>query len=222
MAGERRALVLGGTGLVGGALLGRLLADPEWTQVATLGRRPTGRAHPRLAEHTAPLEEMDQHAAAFAVDAVFCALGTTRRKAGSQGAFRAIDLEGVASAARLAAAAGARRFLLVSAAGASPRSRVFYSRVKGEAEEAARAAGVPGVVIVRPSLILGARGERRPAEHAAQVVGGFVAPLLRGPLARVRPVGAATIAAAMIRLAGEEAAGVRVVENEEILALGGR
>jgi uncharacterized protein YbjT (DUF2867 family) len=221
MAGERTALVLGATGLVGGVLLRRLLDDPAWTHVTVLGRRPTGRVHPRLTEVAAELDEIPDHAERFAVHTVFCCLGTTLRKAGSREAFRRVDLGAVAIAARLASRGGATRFLLVSAGGADPASRIFYNRVKGEAEAAVLAAGIPGVDVFRPSLILGPRGERRPLEAAAQRIGRLLAPLLAGPLRRVRPVPADAVARAMLRLASDAAPGRRTVENEEILSLAG-
>jgi uncharacterized protein YbjT (DUF2867 family) len=221
MAAERSALVLGATRLVGGELLGRLLADPAWDPVQVLGRRSTGRIHPRLREHRGDLDALEQHAALFAVDVVFCCLGTTLRRAGSQEAFRRVDLDAVATAARLAARAGAGTFMLVSAAGASRESRFFYNRVKGEAEAAVGESGVPGVVILRPSLILGPRAERRSAEAIAQRVARVLAPLMQGPLRRLRAVPAEAVAGAMIRLASGPERGVRVVENEEILSLGG-
>jgi uncharacterized protein YbjT (DUF2867 family) len=219
MADDRSALVLGATGLVGGHLLDRLLRDPGLVEVRVLARRSTGRAAPRLREQLAPLEEMERHAGLFAAADVYCCLGTTLRAAGSREAFRRVDLDAVARAAALAAAGGARHFLLVSAAGAARSSRFFYNRVKGEAEEAVAASGVPAVSIVRPSLLLGGRGESRPMEALAQRLFGALAPLMAGPLRRARPVPADAVARALHRLAAVPRPGVRRVENEEIFAL---
>lgn len=218
----RSALVLGATGLVGSHLLDLLLADSEYRAVATLGRRPADRSHPRLTQHVAPLDRMAELASAFAVDDVFCCLGTTIKAAGSQQAFRAVDFDAVAESARLAREAGARRYLLVSAMGANPRSRIFYNRVKGEAEEAVRAVAFQEAAILRPSLILGDRQERRTGEAIGQVLSPLLTPLMVGPLRRYRPVKAATIAQAMRRLAAEGTAGVRIVESDEIEEIGGR
>lgn len=221
MSEPRSALVLGATGLVGGLLLDLLLDDPAWRRVVVLGRRPVDREHPKLEQATDDLGRMEAHADAFRVDAVFCCLGTTLAKAGSREAFRRVDFELVAESARLAARGGAGRYLLVTAAGSSPRSLFFYSRVKGEAEAAVRAAGVPAVAILRPSQILGDRDERRRVEAVAQRASRIVAPLLVGPLRRLRPVPARVLALALARVARELPPGVRVVENEEILEIGG-
>ena len=138
-ADGRTALVLGATGLVGGHCLELLLADAAWARVTVVARRPSGRTHPRLVERVADFDRLDEHAGAFAADDVFCCLGTTIRAAGSQDAFRRVDHDYVVGSARVAAGAGARRYLLVTAAGADRGSRFFYSRVKGDAEEGVRA-----------------------------------------------------------------------------------
>ena len=216
----RSALVLGATGLVGGLCLDLLLEDPAWSRVAVLARRPSGRTHPRLAEVVADFERLEAHAEAFAVDAVFCCLGTTIRKAGSQEAFLRVDHDYPVAAARLASARGARRFLLVTALGADAGSRVFYNRVKGEVERDVSALPFEGVALLRPSLILGDRAERRTAEALAQRLAPLAAPLLVGPLRKYRAIDATAVARAMVRLAKDGFRGVRVVENDEIASIG--
>ncbi len=220
-AGPVSALLLGATGLVGGQVLDLLLDDPAYSRVVVLGRRPVDRRHSKLRQHVADLGRLDEHAAHFAVDDVFCCLGTTIRAAGSQQAFRRVDHDYVVGAARVAAAAGARRYLLVTAAGADAGSRIFYNRVKGEAEAGVRARPFEGVVILRPSLILGPRAERRPAEALAQRVAPALNVLMVGPLRRYRAVEARTVARVMVRLAKERPRGVRIVESEEIQQIGG-
>lgn len=220
-AGTASALLLGATGLVGGQVLDLLLDDPAYGRVVVLGRRPVDRSHPRLHQQVADLGRVEEHAALFAVDDVFCCLGTTIRAAGSREAFRRVDHDYVVSSARVAAGAGARRYLLVTAAGADSRSRFFYNRVKGDAEAGVRAQPFEGVVILRPSLILGPRAERRAAEALAQRVAPALGWMMIGPLRRYRAVQAGTIARAMLRLARERPRGVRMVENDEIQRIGG-
>jgi uncharacterized protein YbjT (DUF2867 family) len=123
--------------------------------------------------------------------------------------------------AEAAARNGAERFLLVSAMGADASSSIFYNRVKGEAEDAVRTLPFKEVAILRPSLLLGERAEQRPAEALAQRFAPRLSPLLRGPLRKYRPVEAATVARAMVRLAKAGRRGVRVVESDGIQALGG-
>jgi uncharacterized protein YbjT (DUF2867 family) len=120
-----------------------------------------------------------------------------------------VDHDYVLSLARVARAEGARHFLLVSAAGADPRSRIFYSRVKGEVEAGVTALDYPGVTIARPSFLAGARAESRPAER----VGIAVARILP---ARWAPVPAASVASALLAAALDGHQGVRILENAEL------
>lgn len=154
-----------------------------------------------------------------AVDVAFCALGTTLANAGSPGAFRRIDLDGVVAFAKLAARASARRFVLVSSVGADASSSNFYLRVKGETEQAVAAIGFAGVSVLRPGLLVGPRAESRPAEAVARAVVPLANPLLVGPFRRYRSIDADTVGAAMVGAALAGGPGVQIAEYDEIVAL---
>lgn len=209
------AVVAGATGLVGSHLV-RLLARQG--PVLALVRRDVPLPERAVARRV-DFDALDLSRKELAGADVYCALGTTIRKAGSQEAFRKVDLEAVAALARAAAKSGARFFGLVSAVGADPDSRVFYSRVKGEAEAAVRESGnpsgIPGVGIVRPSFLLGERAESRPGEKAGILVAKVLGFAMVGPLARYRAVEAEDVARALIGLA-RAGPGVRVLESDEI------
>ncbi len=119
--------------------------------------------------------------------------------AGSQAAFRAIDFDANLAVARAAKAAGARRVGLVSAMGADARSRIFYSRVKGELEEALSALGFEGIVIARPSFLAGDREALGQPARTGEKVGLRVSALLR-PLipANYRAIAAIDVARALL------------------------
>jgi uncharacterized protein YbjT (DUF2867 family) len=186
----------GATGLVGRAILEGLLADESVTAVHALGRREPGTIHPKLTPHVVdfaalpPLPPLDE---------VYLALGTTIKTAGSQDAFRAVDFDANLAVARAALAAGARRASLVSAMGADAKSRIFYNRVKGETEEALAGLPFDGLVIARPSLLVGDRealGQPgRTAERMATAVSKLLVPLIP---ANYRPIAAADVARALL------------------------
>lgn len=213
---QRTALIAGASGLVGGECLQRLLASEAYAKVTVVTRHSLGPAamHPKLREVVIDFGQLDSIKAELRADHVFCALGTTIRKAGSQAKFRQVDFEYPCHLAELALRNGAKHFSLVSALGASSKSRVFYSRVKGELEDALRAMGWPSLCLLRPSVIAGDRRESRPLERLS-------AALLRFGPATYRPVAASEIAAAMIATAQREAAGVTILESREILRAAG-
>lgn len=216
----RNALLAGASGLVGRALLRRLLDSPAYRRVLVLLRRPV----PDLpaSEKLAMVNvDFDRLPGLPAVDDVFIALGTTIKVAGSKAAFRRVDFDGVLNTARAGRAAGATRLVVVSALGADHRSGVFYNRVKGEMEEAVAGLGYRCVVVVRPSLLVGDRAalgqpERRAERWALRLAGPWMGWLPRS----VRPIGAEAVAGAMLRAALEARPGVRVVESAEMQRTG--
>ena len=212
----KHALLAGASGLVGGRCLFRLLDHPAYDRVTVLSRRPLDLSHGKLRVELVDFDHLP--ALQGRCDDIFCCLGTTIRKAGSQAAFRRVDHDYPLALARLGNAAGAQQFLLVSALGADAQSSVFYSRVKGETERDTAAIGLPKVIFMRPSMLLGERHERRSGERAGIFVGQLIAPLLLGPLRKYRPIHADDVAAAMLYAANHD---VRPgpIDSDEIVRL---
>ncbi|PKM22875.1 MAG: hypothetical protein CVV10_02155 [Gammaproteobacteria bacterium HGW-Gammaproteobacteria-14] len=199
---SRRAVILGATGLIGGALLRTLLQQSQWQQLTLVGRRhPDIEADPRIRLVTASLDDLDQHKTEFAVDDVFCCLGTTLRQAGSKAAFERVDKTFCVHAAQQAAAAGAKRFIMVSAVNANRHGISFYARTKGEAEREVIAAGVPMTAFMQPSLLQGHRAEFRLGEEIGLKTLALVMPLARWTRADWLPIEAQTVANAMVAVA---------------------
>ncbi|WP_394836938.1 oxidoreductase [Pendulispora rubella] len=196
---SRTALIVGATGLVGSHCLELLRSETHYRRVVVLTRRTLGVADGKLGEELVDFDRLDEHPDTFRCDDVYCCLGTTRKVAGSNEAFRKVDHDYVVDVARLAKAGGARRFALVSSVGADVRSRNFYLRVKGETERDVEALGFQVLQIFRPSFLVGERHVRRPGEAVAGVVSRGVAGALVGPLRKYRPIEASTVAAAMVR-----------------------
>ena len=212
-----RALLAGASGLVGGECLRRLVASSEYERVVVVTRRDLGEraGHPKVRQVIVDFDQLGSVSAKLRADHVFCALGTTIRKAGSQAKFREVDFEYPLRLAQLARKGGATHFSIVSALGASRSSPFFYSRVKGEVEEALRRMDWPSLAIFRPSVIAGKRAESRPLERVGEKLLGF-AP------ATWRPVAATDIAAAMVAVALESPPGLTLLESRDIPAVARR
>ncbi|HEX4048504.1 MAG TPA: NAD-dependent dehydratase [Elusimicrobiota bacterium] len=208
------AAVAGATGLVGGLVLRRLLDDPEVERVIAPTRRPLP-PHPKLSN---PILAGGGWPALAPLDEAYACLGTTRAAAGSDEAFRAVDLGLTLAFARAAKAAGARRFGLVSSIGARARSRFLYLRTKGEAEAAVSGLGFESVAVVRPSYLLGERSRARPAEALALAAFRLAAPVLRGPLRRWRAVRAEDVAASLVAALRGRVPGTLILESGALRA----
>lgn len=216
MTAPRTAVLAGATGLVGGHLLRRLLEDEMYGRVVSLGRRTVSREGARLEQRVVDFE----HLASLDVDLkggdAFCALGTTIKRAGSEAAFRKVDHDAVVAFASWAKACGARQLLVVSSLGASAKSASFYTRVKGETEEALRGLGYASLAIFRPSFLTGERAESRPGERIALAAFGALSFALVGPLRKIKPIAADDVAAAMVRVAADARPGAEVYESDRI------
>ncbi|MEO8081010.1 MAG: NAD(P)H-binding protein [Caldimonas sp.] len=211
----RSALLAGATGLVGRALLTLLRRD--YGRLDVLARRAAGElaSDGRVNLHIVDFARLPESMPT--VDDVYIALGTTIKVAGSEAAFRAVDLDAVVATARAARQAGATRLGVVSALGADRGSRIFYNRVKGEMQEAVATLGYESVVIAQPSLLLGDRAAlgqpvRRGEVWAARLLG----PAMRLVPRAVRPIATADVAAALVGAVRAGRPGVRLLPSAEM------
>jgi len=203
------AMVAGATGLVGQEILAALLADKRYLAVHCVGRRPPAVQHPKLQFHRVDFASSTDLAALPKVDECYIALGTTIKAAGSQEAFRAVDLEAVEALALAARRAGATYLGMISAMGANGHSRVFRNRVKGEMELSVARMGYPRLVIMRPSLIDGNRAALDQPGRAGEGIGLRLVRLLRPVIpSDYRAIKARDIAHALIRAVQSSTPGV--------------
>lgn len=212
----RKALILGASGLIGRRLIRYLMDDALYAELRLPVRRPQPIEHRKVEQREMQFDHMDDHADFFAVDDVFCCLGTTMKKAGSQESFETVDRIYPLQAARLAAQKGAKRFLIVTAAGADPKSPIFYNRIKGLVEEDLKNSGLQELHVFRPSLLKGKRMETRLGEEAAGLVLGVLGFAMVGPLRRYRAIEAGDVARAMQVAARRREVGQHVYESERI------
>ena len=205
-------LIAGGTGLVGRITLAKALDDARVTQVVAPTRKALP-SHPKLVNPLVDYEALPPEADWWTCDAVICALGTTRAKAGSAEAFHRIDHDYPLMVARHARAQGAQAFALVSAIGADAGSRLLYNRTKGEVEASIGALDYRSYTIVRPGLIGGQRDEFRPMERVSDAILTVLGPVLPRQW-RISP--AENIAAALIDAALAAKPGRHIVSAAEL------
>lgn len=204
-------LLAGGTGLIGGEVLSLGLSGGH--EITTVGRRPTGMASSEIVSGFDDLPRLPP------ADIAICTLGTTIKQAGSKAAFRAIDEKAVVSFAAAAKTADVDHFLVVTAVGANPDASVFYSRVKGAAEQRLMKMGFKRLDIIRPGLLLGDRTERRPIEALLQRIAPATDRLIRGKWRRYRSVRATDVAQCLLSLAANNEPGVYTHHFDDIMGV---
>jgi len=219
---KRTALLAGASGLVGGYCLKELLADPAYSHVTVLARSALGVKHPKLTEKIVNFDHLKDALKGIQVDDVFCALGTTRKKSPDPKAYQKIDVDYPAHLAHYTRKNKARQFLVVSSLGADPNSGIPYGRRKGEMEKAVGSEPFEAVHLFRPSFITGEkdRKERRPTERWMECILALLPFLFAGPLKKYKPIAAATIAKAMVRVSKAGMKGVHVWPSDKIAEQG--
>jgi len=201
---EKTAIILGATGLTGSLLLDLLLEDARYKTIKVFTRTPLAFKHSKIVNFTGDLLALENFEKDFLADEVFCCIGTTAKKTPDKELYRKIDFGIPVKAAQLCKKNAIATFVVVSSLGADPHSSIFYSRTKGEMEEAVLAVKLRNTFILRPSLILGDRKEERMAESLASSFFKITGPLLIGPLKKYAPNKATDIAMAMLAVANEK------------------
>jgi uncharacterized protein YbjT (DUF2867 family) len=219
------AVIVGSTGLVGSNILEILLSHPAFAHVSAYSRRKLPSESPKL--ETIEAKSSEEWAANFPQSAsiFFSGLGTTRGQAGSFEKQRKIDYDLNVALATSAKAAGVDTYVLISTKGASPTSSIPYSKMKGELDEAVKKMGFKHCVILRPGLLVGSRGDSRPAEFAARTVANALGAISGNKLKDVWAqdadvVAKAAISAGLQCVNGEKEEGVWMLNGADIIRLG--
>lgn len=208
-----KALLLGGTGLVGAEILKLLLNDPDFKSVHLIGRRKMELDHPKLTFHQLDLEILAELPEINA-DVLFIAFGTTLKVAGSKDRQEFIDVEIPSKVMKFASNQGTSKCALVSALGVSEKSPFFYSRMKARLDRNAIQMGFDHLVLVKPSVLDGDRKEKRVGEKLSIAIGNLIGKT--GLMNAYRPVKVENVAAAMIQKIKEEKIGLEEISNAQI------
>ena len=211
----KTALVFGATGLIGRELTNLLLSDSRYTIVKVFVRKSLQINHPKLQEVIDELKEPEAISHEISGDHLFCCLGTTIKKAGSEKKFEWVDLELPTRIADIASSNKISRFIIISSIGASTNSATFYLKTKGVMESRIMGKKFSKIHILRPSLLMGKREEFRIGEEAGKVVMRFLSFLFLGSLRKYKPIESGRVARAIIILANSDYPDV-IVESDQI------
>jgi uncharacterized protein YbjT (DUF2867 family) len=216
----KTAIVIGGTGLVGNAVVQLLLNDQRFNSVLLLGRRTIGISHSKLQEHIIDFDKPQLWKQLVQGDVLFSCLGTTLKQAGSKDAQYRVDYKYQFNVASVAAENKVPAYILVSSIGAGSNTRFFYTRMKGQLEEGVSGLPFAQIGILRPGPLYGNRQKNRPGEI-------ITVPLVKalnvlGLFKKYQPISATEVGKAMIRIALSEKPGVTIYENDQLLKLAGK
>ena len=190
-----KALVIGATGATGKDLVYKLLNDKDYDEVNIFVRKPMNIQHPKLKTHVVDFDKPEEWKDLVKGDVAFSCLGTTLKAAGSKEAQRKVDYNYQYNFAKMAKKNNVEDFILVSSYGASPKSKIFYSRMKGELEESIKALHFNKLTIFQPGML-----DRKDTERTGEVLGGKIIKFANkfGILTQQKPLPTDILAQAMI------------------------
>ncbi|PWV45411.1 NAD(P)H-binding protein [Chitinophaga sp. S165] len=208
-----KALIIGATGATGKDLVKILLQDPAYTEVVIFVRRASGMTHPKLSEVLTDFDKLEEVSAYIKGDVWFSCLGTTLKTAGSKDEQMHIDYEIPLKFAEKARKNGVPRTILLSAYGASSRSKTFYSWMKGKLEEGIDSLAFDQYIIFRPGLLL-----RKDTDRAGERIFSGVLNFLNslGLLKKFKPLPTFILAEKLAKAPMVLTAGKHVIVLDEI------
>lgn len=218
----KRAIIAGASGAVGKELLNFLLESSLFDEVLVLLRKPLKIKHPKLHSQVFDFSKEEEYELLPSAEQVFCCLGTTIKKAGSQENFKKVDFLYPYLLAKYTKENNSKAFHVVTALGSNSKSTIFYNKVKGELEDALWKLKVPKLFIYQPSLLLSKREESRPGEKIASFVMQASSFLFLGPLKKYKAIRVEDVAKAMIHVAESNSFKSKIILSDEIQSLADR
>lgn len=208
-----KALVLGATGATGKDLTKLLLEDNDFSEVHVFVRRPLKIDNSKLKTHIVNFEDFESWKNLVSGDVAFSCLGTTLKDAGSKEAQKTVDYHYQLDFAKSAKDNGVQNFVLVSSYGANPKSKIFYSRMKGELEEAIKNLNFEKTSFFQPGML-----ERKNSKRLGEVIGLKLLKFANnlGAFKSQKPLPTEVLAQAMINAAKRETEGLREVKLSDI------
>jgi uncharacterized protein YbjT (DUF2867 family) len=209
------ANVIGASGMVGHQIINQLLFHSEFDKIRIFVRRRTRFIHPNLEEKIIDFDQPESWKHLVQGDVLFSTLGTTIKTVKTKKNQYRVDFTYQYEFAKAASENGISSYVLVSSMGANPNSIFFYSRMKGELEEAVKKLNFKKLMIVRPSILDGNRVEKRVGENMALI---FSRVFTRIILKKYRPTPVHALASKMISLSIDQREGFRLVESSDIFS----
>jgi uncharacterized protein YbjT (DUF2867 family) len=214
---QKNVLLIGASGLIGSELVQLLIRDDKIKTVKVFVRKTLAITDQKLREILVDFEHLEDFKHEFQGDALFCCIGTTRKKTPDLAAYKAIDYGIVLAVANLARSNQVPQVHLVSAIGAAVSSKIFYNRLKGEIEKDLLKLDFPTIVIYQPAMLIGKRNESRPAEFIAQKLMPFFDVFLLGKAQKYHSIEAKKVAESMLDNLHKPKKGATVLKYQKMI-----
>ena len=210
--------VFGATGLIGSILIKYLKQYSKFKKINLVLRSPVDLKGENVKIHKIDLFKKSEILHSLNTSkVVFVAIGTTLSKVkGNKEKYRRIEFGITKDIADSCKELGIDKLILVSSSGANLKSKSFYLNLKGSIEKYMTDLNLKSVSILRPSLLLGKRNEKRFVEKLAQIAIPKISFFMPS---KYKAIKAETVAKAMLQLSITESKGVKIFHYKEIIDL---
>jgi len=212
------AVVFGGTGLVGNHLLKILINDDYYSKVKVFTRSKIEIIHHKLEIIETNFENIESLKDKISADNCFFCIGTTKKNSPQKLEYKRIELELPKKIAQICKSNAIRSFIFVSSGFANPNHSGEYLRFKGLVEEELKSLSFENLGILRPSFLLGKRKQFRIFETIGIYIFRLLSPFFIGPLKKMKPIHANTVAKAMSNIIKKNLSQV-TYESDEIVRI---
>ena len=200
---NKTAAVFGATGLVGRELIEQLVNNTDYQKILVFNRRQQNYENLKIQEFIFDGQDLGNTKDNIIADDLYCCIGTTMKKAGSETAFKAVDYDIPVWLAKTAEKNKIKNLLIISSVGANEKSKSFYMSTKGKMEQEVLKYKIPGIYFFRPSMLLGDRNENRFAEMLGQKALKLSGFLMIGKLRKYKSIPVSVVAKSMQKVAKE-------------------
>lgn len=207
------ANVIGATGATGHNLVQGLLDHPEFEKVNVFVRRPLTLQHKKLIIHQIDFDKPETWQDKVKGDVAFSCLGTTLKDAGSREAQWKVDYNYQYDFAKAAKENNIPQFVLLSSYGANPKSRIFYSKMKGSLEQSLKKLEFPTLTVFKPGILFREQSNRQGEHMTVQLLHFFNR---FGLFKKQRPLPTKLLAQAMIKSCFKKNVGYSEIELNHI------
>lgn len=212
---KKTAIILGASGATGTELLKLLVVDDRYETIKLFSRKQSTIKHPKIKEFIGDLLNLTSFASDFTADEVYCCIGTTKKQTPNQEHYKKIDFGIPVEAAKLVKKNGISTFISMSSLGANAKSTTFYTKTKGEMENAILETEIERIYIFRPSLLIRTTKESRILETIAAKIMSVIGFLFIGKLKKYKAIKTVTVAKAMLKTANSTKKS-HILESNEI------
>ena len=209
-----KVVVIGATGSTGHFLMKELIANPSVTEVVALVRKSVDFGSAKVTCYMVDFSDTESWKELVAGDAAFSCLGTTLKDAGSKDKQWIIDYDYQFLFAKAAKENGVKYFGLVSSVGASTKSMIFYSRMKGQLEDDVVKLNLSHLLILRPGMLNRPNTERTSEKLTLKVI-TFLNRL--GILNSQKPLLTSDLAKVLMTETLANKDSVKIIEGQKIL-----